>query len=117
MPQALHAEGRSELLLAMEVVRTNVERLRARTVIMIGEVWTSPHGDGPVVAPRSDPYRGEALQLHALRSDGTSIVLAARIERSGEEIRLGETYEVESLGSPFFNPVRKAWEKLGFLAK
>lgn len=108
----LQPEDQREKYLVMDAVASEARKLGANELILSAEAWEAP----PVSADdaRAEMRAGErddrteSFLTHVVTRDGRSLTLRSRIERSGREVKLMATEEIDD-APPLVRPLLEIW--------
>ncbi len=104
---------RAEILVAWRVVAANVRKMRATSIISIGEGWLAPVPEDGVIRPAEEsPERKEILQIDAVSRDGEQYTFWAEMTRKWGRVRLGPMQEWDKQYAFYLEPVRAAWKEI-----
>ena len=106
----LNIQEHGEKYLLMRSLANEVITHGADGVIMIGEVWTAPYDPSKPYRRAVDaPEKKELLTATLVTKSGDPVHLSAFIQRTGDDVSLGETVLVRNQAQIAFAPIYAAW--------
>lgn len=106
----LAVQEHGEKYLVMRMLANEVIKCGADGVIIISEVWSAPYDPSNPYRRAADvPERRELLSASLVTKIGDPVQLCASIERTGDDVTLGETDTLRDQAQIAFAPIYAAW--------
>lgn len=105
------ADNDHKYVIMREVAR-EAERRRAKSIILIGEVWSAQIRKGkPIIRASECPDKKEAIKVSGASQNEEEFSFVIPFERKGEQIIFGEEFFHE-MPNNILLPIKEMWKKI-----